>query len=75
MTRGTKDTGERFDPEGSIFLPKTGNPTREFDNWRLQLLLGRGIGEGRTHDELIELDAQVQAARSRYLGARALLAE
>ena len=73
MTRQTDGIG--FDPEGSIFLPKTSNPAREFDNWRLQLLLGRGIGEGKTHEEIAELDMQVQTARSRYFGALALLAE
>ena len=75
MTRHAENGGAIFDPEGSIFLPKTDNPEREFDNWRLQLLLGRGIGEGKTHEEVVELDTQVQAARFRYLGAKALLAE
>ena len=75
MTRQAENGGAEFDPEGFIFLPKTSNPEREFDNWRLQLLLGRGIGEGRSHEEIMMLDAQVQEARSRYLGARVLLAE
>ena len=75
MTRQTEHGDAGFDPEGSIFLPKTSNPEREFDNWRLQLLLGRGIGEGRSHDELIALDSQVQEARARYLGSKAVLAE
>lgn len=74
MTRQAED-GAGFDPEGSIFLPKTSNPEREFDNWRLQLLLGRGIGEGRSHEEILILDAQVQEARARHLGAKVVLAQ
>jgi hypothetical protein len=75
MTRHTENVGTEFDPEGSIFLPKTSNPVREFDNWRLQLLLGRGIAEGKTLEEITELDRLVQAARSRHMGSAALLAE
>lgn len=75
MTRQAENIGAGFDPEGSIFLPKTSNPEREFDHWRFELLLGRGIGEGKTYEQLVKLDEQVQEARSRYMGAKALLTE
>lgn len=33
---------DEFDPSGSIFLPKTTNPDREFSNWEAAIFLRRG---------------------------------
>lgn len=33
---------DEFDPSGSIFLPKTSNPLREFSNWETAIFLRRG---------------------------------
>ena len=60
-----------FDPEGSIFLPKTQYPEREFDRWYFELLTGRGIGRDRQPQELFALNEELTHMRLRYLGKAA----
>ena len=61
-----------FDPEGSIFLPTTQYPEREFDRWYFELLIGRGIGRDRTAEEILLLGQELAVMRQRYLGTVAL---
>ena len=74
MPQPNSTTADTLDPEGSIFLPKTDCPEREFDSWNLQLLLGRGVAEGRDYDEIQLLSDELQEIRARYIGANAIQA-
>ena len=60
-----------FDPEGSIFLPKTEYPEREFDRWYFELLIGRGVGRDRQPQELFAMNEELTRMRQRYLGKTA----
>ena len=74
MTHPDVQSNSSNDPEGSIFLPKTKNPEREFDNWRLALLMGRGEAEGKSVKEILRLSELLEEARDRYLGDLAIKA-
>lgn len=74
MAHPDAQSSQTNDPEGSIFLPKTRNPEREFENWRLALLMGRGEAEGKSGEEILELVELLKKARDRYLGDLAIKA-
>lgn len=68
MTHPDVQSSSANDSEESIFLPITENPEREFDNWRLALLMGRGEAEGKSVKEILRLSELLEEARDRHLG-------
>ncbi len=42
MTKFEQEANKSFDPSGSIFLPKTKFPDREFSSWETSIMLRRG---------------------------------
>lgn len=72
MTRNTENLDSTSGPEGSIFLPLTQNPTREFDKWYFELLTGRGIGRDLEEGVSIMLGEELSRMKKLYLGHTAL---
>ena len=72
MTQQIEKGSESFDPEGSIFLPKTQHPAREFDRWYFELMMGRGIGRDKEAEEILRLHEELKMMRTRILGGTAL---
>jgi hypothetical protein len=65
---------EDFDPSGSIFLPKTTSPVREFSQLELGILLRRGphVSLDTSLEEQIALYEELCKVRAWYMGKRAI---
>jgi hypothetical protein len=72
MTQSTEHQSTSPGPEGSIFLPKTPFPDREFESWEFQLLTGRGIAAGKEYEDIQIMADELREVRSRHIGSEAI---
>ena len=74
MVKFQHDSDQSFDPRGSIFLPKTEYPMREFSEWEFSILARRGelfpniTSDTETFAYQCELYEEFCGVRSWYLG-------
>ena len=74
MTQPERSNEMLDDPSGSIFLPRSEHPEREFESWYFQLMLGRGIARDKTIEEVGEIHEALIESRRRHLAGIAVTA-
>lgn len=78
MVKFEQNYDESFDPRGSIFLPKTEYPEREFSEWEFSLLARRGAlfpditSDSETYGYQCDLYDELCRVRSWYMGKLAV---